>query len=80
MTLNHTKSTGLVIRTNMYMMKTDKNMDSNSYKDVRDKNPYKKKLIVFRTEICMKKTHSKRMWVVICTEMCMTKTHTQGNG
>ena len=31
----------IVIRTNMYMTKTRKNMDSHSYKDVHDENPYK---------------------------------------
>ena len=50
-------------------------MDSNSYRNVHDENPFKKKWIVIRTEMCMTKTHSKRIWIVIRTGMCMTKTH-----
>ena len=31
----------IVIRTKMCMTKTNKNMDSHSYKDLHDENPYK---------------------------------------
>ena len=37
----HTRIILIVIRTKMYMTKTHKNMDSHSYKDVHDENPYK---------------------------------------
>ena len=50
-------------------------MDSHLYRNVHDENPYTKKWIVIRTEMCMTKTHSKRIWIVIRTEMCTTKTH-----
>ena len=50
-------------------------MDSHSYRNVNDENPYTKKWIVIHTEICMTRTHSKRIQIVICTEMCMTKNH-----
>ena len=42
------------------MTKTNKNMDSNSYINVHDKNPYDKKWIVIRTEMCMKKNPLKK--------------------
>ena len=32
-------------------------MDSHSYRNVNDVNPYKKKWIVIRTKMCMTKTH-----------------------
>ena len=32
-------------------------MDSHSYKNVRDENPYTRKLIVIRTNMYMTKTH-----------------------
>ena len=32
-------------------------MDSHSYRNVHDENPFKKKWIVIRTEMCMTKTH-----------------------
>ena len=41
MTKTHTRIIWIVIRTKMYMTKTHKNMDSHSYKDVHDENPYK---------------------------------------
>ena len=50
-------------------------MDSHSYRNVHDENLYTMKWIFICTEICMTKTHSKKIWIVIRTEMCMTKTH-----
>ena len=60
-------------------------MDSHSYRNVHDVNPFKKKCIVIRTEMCMTKTymnmdsHSYRnvhdvnpytkKWIVIRTKM-----------
>ena len=69
-----------------------KNITSHSYRNVYDKTPYTKKLIVIRIQLSMTQTHknmyshsyrialTKRIWIVIRTEMCMTKTHTQRNG
>ena len=48
-------------------------MDIHSYRNVHDKNPYTKKWIVIRTEMCMTKTHTRIIWIVICTNICMTK-------
>ena len=42
------------------MTKTQKEMDSHSYKNVHDENPLKKKWIVIRTEMRITKTHSKK--------------------
>ena len=41
MTKTHTRIIWIVIRTKMYMTKIHKNMDSHSYRDVHDENPYK---------------------------------------
>ena len=57
----------------MCMTKNHMNMDSHSYRNVHDKNPYNKKWIVIRTEMCMTNTHTARKWIVIRTEMRMTK-------
>ena len=75
MTKTRTRIIWISIRKKMYMTKTHKNIDSHSYKDVHDKNPFQNKCIVIRTDMCMTKTHSKRIWILIRTEMCMTKTH-----
>ena len=58
----------------MFMTKTDMNMDSHSYRNVQDENPYTMKWIVIHTEVCVTRTHSKRSGIIIRTEMCMTKT------
>ena len=34
-------------------------MDSHSYRNVHDENPYTRKWIVIRTKMCMTKTHTK---------------------
>ena len=44
MTKTHTKRIWIVIRTKMSMTKTRKNMDSHSYKNVHEENPYKKNM------------------------------------
>ena len=43
----------VVICTEMCITKTHKNMDSHSYRDVHDENPYNKKWIFICTEMCI---------------------------
>ena len=50
-------------------------MYSHLYRNVHDKNPFKKKWIVISTEMYMTKTHTRIISIVIHTKMYMTKTH-----
>ena len=59
------------------MTKTHNNMDSHLYRNVHDEKPYNKKWVVIRTEMCLRKTHTKTIWIVIRTKMCMTKFNTK---
>ena len=50
-------------------------MDIHSYRNVLDENPFTRKWVVIRTNIYMKKTHTRIIWIVIHANMYMTKTH-----
>ena len=50
------------------------NMDSHSYRNMHDKNPYKKMNCHSYRNVHDENTYT-RKWIVICTKMCMTKTH-----
>ena len=54
--------------------KTNKNMDSNSYKYVYGKNQYKKNKDSHLYKDVHDETQTKIIWIVICTKMCMTET------
>ena len=51
MTKTHSKRKWIVIRTEMCMTKTNMDMDSHSYRNVHDENPYTMKWIVIRIEM-----------------------------
>ena len=59
----------------MCMTKTHKNMDSHSYINVNDKNPFKKKMDSHSYRDVHEKNPYTKKWIAIRTEMCMTKTH-----
>ena len=74
MTTIHSKEI-VVIRAEMCMTKThSKEMDSHSYRNVNDENPYTRIWIVIFTNMYMTKK-TIRIWIVIRTNMYMTKTH-----
>ena len=70
----------VVIRTEMFMMKTySKRNGSNSYRNVHDENPFKKKWWSFVQKCALRKPIQKEM-VVIRTEIFMKKTYSKRNG
>ena len=55
-------------------------MDSHSYRNVHDENPYKKNMDSHSYRNVHDENPYKKKWIVIRAEMCMTKIHTTRNG